>query len=161
MTTPSSSSSTLSPLRVAVTGGTSGLGLALVRALHARGAQVAFVARDARRVQRVADELPGTHGIVGDIADKLDTHRLALQINAALGGLDVLVNNAATNPYAGPLIDADVGRFDKTVQINLRAGLTFATAAALVWAAGRVFRVGLLMQGKTATFGQMVRWLSA
>ncbi len=86
-------------LRVAVTGGTSGLGLALVRALHAQGARVAFVARDAGRVQRVAAELASTHaahGIVGDIASKTDTHRIALQINAALGGLDVLVNNASS-----------------------------------------------------------------
>lgn len=90
------SSSTLQDLRIAVTGGTSGLGLALVRALHARGARVAFVARDAGRVQRVAAELPGTHGIVGYIASKTDTHRIALQINAALGGLDVLVNNASS-----------------------------------------------------------------
>lgn len=93
MSTPTS---TLQGIRVAVTGGTSGLGLALVRALHAEGARVAFVARDASRVQRVAAELAGTHGIVGDIANKTDTHRIALQINAALGGLDVLVNNASS-----------------------------------------------------------------
>jgi NAD(P)-dependent dehydrogenase (short-subunit alcohol dehydrogenase family) len=89
-------SNTLQDLRVAVTGGTSGLGLALVRTLHAQGAHVAFVARDASRVQRVAAELAGTHGIAGDIASKTDTHRIALQINAALGGLDVLVNNASS-----------------------------------------------------------------
>jgi len=47
-------------------------------------------------VQRAAAELAGTHGIVGDIASKTDTHRIALQINAALGGLDVLVNNASS-----------------------------------------------------------------
>jgi NAD(P)-dependent dehydrogenase (short-subunit alcohol dehydrogenase family) len=86
----------LQGLRVAVTGGTSGLGLALVRTLHAQGARVAFVARDASRVQRVAADAPGTHGIAGDIANKSDTHRIALQINAALGGLDVLVNNASS-----------------------------------------------------------------
>ena len=93
MSTPTT---TLQGIRVAVTGGTSGLGLALVRALHAQGGRVAFVARDASRVQRVAAELAGTHGIVGDIANKTDTHRIALQINAALGGLDVLVNNASS-----------------------------------------------------------------
>jgi NAD(P)-dependent dehydrogenase (short-subunit alcohol dehydrogenase family) len=92
----STTASTLQHLRIAVTGGTSGLGLALVRALHAQGARVAFVARDASRVQRVATELAGTHGIVGDIASKTDTHRIALQINAALDGLDVLVNNASS-----------------------------------------------------------------
>jgi NAD(P)-dependent dehydrogenase (short-subunit alcohol dehydrogenase family) len=86
----------LSGLRVAVTGGTSGLGLALVHALQSRGARVAFVARDPDRVRRIAIELPGTHGIVGDVARKEDAHRIALQINAALGGLDVLVNNASS-----------------------------------------------------------------
>ena len=83
-------------LRVAITGGTSGLGLALVRALHAAGAQVAFVARDAARVARTAATLPGTHGIAGDVSRKDDIHRIALQINATLGGLDLLIHNAST-----------------------------------------------------------------
>ena len=83
-------------LRVAITGGTSGLGLALVRALHAAGAQVAFVARDTARVARTAAALPGTHGIAGDVSRKDDIHRIALQINATLGGLDLLIHNAST-----------------------------------------------------------------
>jgi len=84
------------PLRVAITGGTSGLGLALVRELRRRGARIAFVARTREHVDRVARELPGTHGIVGDVARKDDIHPIALQITAALGGLDVLVNNASS-----------------------------------------------------------------
>ncbi|HEY9066648.1 MAG TPA: SDR family oxidoreductase [Burkholderiaceae bacterium] len=94
--TSSSSAAPLAGLRIAITGGTSGLGLALLRALQAQRARVAFVARDAARVRRTAIELPGTHGIVGDVSRKDDTHRIALQINAALGGLDVLVNNASS-----------------------------------------------------------------
>jgi len=86
----------LAGLRVAITGGTSGLGLALLQALSARGARVAFVARDAARVRRVAHDLPGSHGIVGDIARRDDIHPIALQVTAALGGLDVLVNNASS-----------------------------------------------------------------
>jgi NAD(P)-dependent dehydrogenase (short-subunit alcohol dehydrogenase family) len=86
----------MNELRMAVTGGTSGLGLALVRELHRRGAHVAFVARTRERVEQVARDLPGTHGIVGDIARKGDIHPIALQIGAALGGLDVLVNNASS-----------------------------------------------------------------
>ena len=82
-------------LRVAITGGTAGLGLALVRALHAHGAQVAFVARTAARVEAVAKELPGTHGIVGDVAVKEDIHPIALQILGRLGGVDALINNAS------------------------------------------------------------------
>ena len=53
--------SSLNGLRVAVTGGTSGLGLALVKALRARGAEVAFIARDAQRVAEVARQVAGSH----------------------------------------------------------------------------------------------------
>jgi NAD(P)-dependent dehydrogenase (short-subunit alcohol dehydrogenase family) len=82
-------------LRVAITGGTSGLGLALVRELHGRGARVAFVARTRDRVERVARELAGVHGVVGDVSLKTDIHPVAVQVIGALGGLDVLVNNAS------------------------------------------------------------------
>jgi NAD(P)-dependent dehydrogenase (short-subunit alcohol dehydrogenase family) len=82
-------------LRVAVTGGTSGLGLALVHRLHEHGARVAFIARHPERVAEVARAHPGAHGIVGDVASKDDIYRIALQILGELGGLDVLVNNAS------------------------------------------------------------------
>jgi NAD(P)-dependent dehydrogenase (short-subunit alcohol dehydrogenase family) len=82
-------------LRAAVTGGTSGLGLALVQELVERGARVAFVARGRQRVERVARDHPGAHGIAGDVASKEDIHPIALQILGALGGLDLLVNNAS------------------------------------------------------------------
>jgi len=86
----------LQGLRVAVTGGTSGLGLALVRTLRERGAEVAFVARNAQRVAAVAREVQGSHGIAGDVSWKLETHAIAIQIGSALGGLDVLINNASS-----------------------------------------------------------------
>jgi NAD(P)-dependent dehydrogenase (short-subunit alcohol dehydrogenase family) len=108
-------------LRVAVTGGTSGLGLALVRALHAEGAHVAFVARDAQRLARTAAQLPGTHGIAGDVARKDDIHRIALQISATLGGLDLLIHNAST---LGPtplklLADTDCEELEAALATNL------------------------------------------
>lgn len=78
-----------------MTGGTSGLGLALVRECLNRGAQVAFVARRRNGVERVAREHQGTHGVVGDVSKKGDIHPIAIQIVGALGGLDVLVNNAS------------------------------------------------------------------
>ena len=82
-------------LRVAVTGGTSGLGLALVRELSGRGARVAFVARTRERVLDVARENAGAHGVVGDVSAKDDIYPIALQVTGELGGLDVLVNNAS------------------------------------------------------------------
>ena len=108
-------------LRVAITGGTSGLGLALLQALHARGAQLAFVARHAERVAEVARRYPGLHGIVGDVSAKDDIHPIALQVNAALGGLDVLVNNASS---LGPvplalLADTDCEDLEQALSTNL------------------------------------------
>ena len=84
------------PFRIAVTGGTSGLGAALVRELHRRGAAVTFVARHRDHVSRTTRDVPGTHGIVGDISRKEDIHPIALQILGTLGGLDVLINNASS-----------------------------------------------------------------
>jgi len=83
-------------LRVAVTGGTSGLGLALVRELLDRGARVAFVARNKEGVERVARERSDAHGIVGDVSQKADIYPIAIQVLGALGGVDVLVNNASS-----------------------------------------------------------------
>jgi NAD(P)-dependent dehydrogenase (short-subunit alcohol dehydrogenase family) len=82
-------------MRVAITGGTSGLGLALVDLLHKAGARVAFVARTRERVEQVVRDHPGTHGIIGDVAAKDDIYPMALQILGELGGLDVLINNAS------------------------------------------------------------------
>jgi NAD(P)-dependent dehydrogenase (short-subunit alcohol dehydrogenase family) len=81
----------LNGIRAAVTGGTAGLGGALVRELAQRGARVAFVART-----RAASPMTGTHGIVGDISRKEEIHPIALQIVGNLGGLDVLINNASS-----------------------------------------------------------------
>ena len=109
------------PLRVAVTGGTSGLGFALVEAFAARGDRVAFVARDAGRVARVAAAIAGSHGIVGDVARKEDVHAIALQIGGALGGLDVLIHNASS---LGPmplalLADTDCEDFEAALATNV------------------------------------------
>jgi NAD(P)-dependent dehydrogenase (short-subunit alcohol dehydrogenase family) len=82
-------------LRVAVTGGTSGLGLALVREFLNRRAQVAFVARHRDGVERVVRERKGAHGVVGDVSKKDDVYPIAIQLVGALGGLDVLINNAS------------------------------------------------------------------
>jgi len=111
----------LTGLRVAVTGGTSGLGLALVEALHARRAHVAFIARHADRVATVAKAHPGTHGIVGDVSRKSDTYPLALRITAALGGLDVLINNASSlGPVPLALLgDTDCEDLERALATNL------------------------------------------
>jgi len=108
-------------LRVAITGGTSGLGLALVRELRRRGASVAFIGRRRHVVERAARDCPGTHGIVGDVSRKDDIHPIAIQVLAALGGLDVLVNNASSLgpvPLA-PLADTDCEDLELALATNV------------------------------------------
>jgi NAD(P)-dependent dehydrogenase (short-subunit alcohol dehydrogenase family) len=108
-------------VRAAITGGTSGLGLALARELAGRGAQVAIVARTAERVEAVAREHRGMFGIVGDIGRKEDIYSVALQILANLGGLDVLVNNASSLGVAplAPLGDTDCEDLERALATNL------------------------------------------
>jgi NAD(P)-dependent dehydrogenase (short-subunit alcohol dehydrogenase family) len=115
------SKQTLAGRRVAITGGTAGLGLALVRELLSRGADVAFVARKADGVVRVAQQLARAHGISGDVSNKEDIHRIALQISGALGGVDVLINNASE---LGPtplrlLADTECEDFERVLATNV------------------------------------------
>ena len=108
-------------VRVAVTGGTSGLGLALVHLLHERGARVAFVARHRDRVEQIAREHPGTHGIVGDVASKDDIYPMALQILGELSGLDILINNASDlGPTPLALLgDTECEDFERALATNV------------------------------------------
>ena len=110
----------LKGLRVALTGGTSGLGLALVRLLTERGARVAFVARSAPAVEQIARET-GAYGIVGDVGRKEDIYPVALQVTANLGGLDALINNASS---LGPtplalLADTECEELERALRVNL------------------------------------------
>ena len=108
-------------LRVAITGGTSGLGLALVRELVDRGALVAFIARHREAVERISSEHPAASGIVGDVSRKDDIHPIAIQVLGALGGLDVLVNNASSlGPVPlVPLADTDCEDLERALATNL------------------------------------------
>jgi NAD(P)-dependent dehydrogenase (short-subunit alcohol dehydrogenase family) len=111
----------LAGVRVAVTGGTYGLGLALVRELLARGAEVAFVARGREGVEQIAGENKGAHGIVGDISKKDEIYPIAIQIVGALGGLEVLINNASS---LGPeplalLADTDCEDLERALTVNV------------------------------------------
>ena len=108
-------------MRVAITGGTSGLGLALVRMLLDRGAEVAFVARNRDGVERLVREKPQGRGITGDVSKKDDIYPIAIQILGALGGLDVLINNAsALGPVPlAPLADTNCEDFELALQTNV------------------------------------------
>src|SRR5258707_6650357 len=92
----------LNGLRALVTGGTSGLGLALVQQLLDAGASVAFVARTRERVEAIACAYPSAHGIVGDVARKDDIYPIALQVVAGPAGRPPLITKPSP-PGPGPL----------------------------------------------------------
>ena len=108
-------------LRVAITGGTSGLGNALAVALHNAGAKVAFVARNRARVEDVVRKTPALHGVVGDVSSKDDIYPIAMQLLGALDGVDVLINNASTlGPVPlVPLADTNCEDLELALQTNL------------------------------------------
>ncbi|MFD3456662.1 SDR family oxidoreductase [Streptomyces sp. NPDC058691] len=82
------------PVRVLVTGGTSGLGLAMASALAAAGATVALTGRSGTRADEVAGQLPGAVGVEMDVRDEGSVARAVDQVWSRLGGIDMLVNNA-------------------------------------------------------------------
>jgi NAD(P)-dependent dehydrogenase (short-subunit alcohol dehydrogenase family) len=149
------------PLRVAITGATSGLGLALLAEFRRRGARVAFVARTARAVAEVAEE-HGAHGIVGDVARKEDIHPVALQVTAALGGLDVLVNNASSlgpTPLA-PLADTECEELAHALETNVLGPfrLTRALLGALTASAREGRGAVVLNVSSDAAVNAYARW---
>ncbi len=80
--------------RALITGGTSGLGLAMARALAEAGATVLLTGRDAARAEEVAARLPGASGLALDVRDETSVADAVELAWSRLGGLDLLVNNA-------------------------------------------------------------------
>jgi gluconate 5-dehydrogenase len=81
-------------MKVLVTGGTSGLGLAMASALAATGASVALTGRSGERAESVAADLPGAIGVAMDVRDESSVARAVDLAWSRLGGVDMLVNNA-------------------------------------------------------------------
>lgn len=122
--------------RVAIiTGGSRGIGAATALALVREGAAVALTSRKQEALDTVADqiraEVPGARLITraGHAADEEAAAAIVAATKDAFGRLDVLVNNAATSPYFGPLSDLDRARADKTVDVNMWGPLMWAQQA--------------------------------
>jgi NAD(P)-dependent dehydrogenase (short-subunit alcohol dehydrogenase family) len=107
-----------------VTGGSRGIGKAIAQTYVDAGAQVMITSRNAESCEAAANEIGGgAHFEAGHIGRDEDVERVIEATMNRLGRIDILVNNAATNPYAGLTIDIDRARWDKTFEINLTAPL--------------------------------------
>lgn len=104
-----------------VTGASSGIGAATARLLAAGGTTVGLVARRADRLQQVLEDCrqgaPGSRVWVADLSDPDEARRVARQAWEALGGVDVLVNNAAT-PMRRPVTRLTVADVERTMRTN-------------------------------------------
>jgi NAD(P)-dependent dehydrogenase (short-subunit alcohol dehydrogenase family) len=113
---------------VVVTGGGRGIGLAIARALAARGARIAIGDIDEALARRAADEIGGFGGYL-DVRDRASFAAFLAATQAALGPVDVLVNNAGIMP-SGPFTAEPDGLSDAQIDINLR-GVIHGCKAAL------------------------------
>lgn len=107
-----------------VTGSSRGIGEAIGRTLAAYGADVIISSRRQEECENVASSIRDNghkaNAMACHIGDPSQIDRVFNQIKDKYGRLDILVNNAATNPHFGPIINTDVSMFQKTVDVNIR-----------------------------------------
>jgi NAD(P)-dependent dehydrogenase (short-subunit alcohol dehydrogenase family) len=120
-----------------VTGGSRGIGRAIALALAEAGAKVAISSRKAEACQAVVDEITAAGGTAistpGHAGRAEDVERITAQVMESFGRLDILVNNAATNPQFGPLVETTEAAFDKVNEVNVKGPWMFARAAHKAW----------------------------
>ena len=107
-----------------VTGASRGIGESIARLLAEQGAHVIVSSRKIDGCKTVADSIVADGGSaealachVGNMDDITNTFS---SIKASHGQLDILINNAAANPYFGHILDTDLGAYNKTVEVNIR-----------------------------------------
>jgi NAD(P)-dependent dehydrogenase (short-subunit alcohol dehydrogenase family) len=126
-----------------VTGASRGIGKAIAATFAASGAQVMLTSRKLDALDAAALEMEGDVATfaanVGDI--EAGQACVAATIER-FGGLDILVSNAATNPYYGATLGVDPSRYDKTFQVNLRGPLFWTQAA---WEAAFKAKPGVIV----------------
>lgn len=113
---------------VLVTGGGSGIGLAIARAMHHAGAHVVITGRDMGKLDRARDELSGITAIRADLTDRAEREQLITAVLAAGRTLDILVNNAGIMQYFELAADRALDRLDDELELDLHAPIHLATA---------------------------------
>lgn len=108
------------PLRIVITGGSSGIGAALARALAADGHSVVICARRGDRLKEVAAASPSITAHVCDVSDEAQVAAFAKAVTAEHGAVDVLINCAGGFGEIGPVALTDSARWWRTLETNLR-----------------------------------------
>jgi len=107
-----------------VTGGSRGIGYASALAFAAAGADVVVASRKQADLDKVADEIRAkgrkSFAVAAHTAKMEDSRMLVEKIMAEFGRIDILFNNSGTNPYFGPLMDAEEWAWDTTMNVNLK-----------------------------------------
>lgn len=120
-----------------VTGGSRGIGRAIALAMAGCGARVAVCSRHLDACQAVVDEIAGTGGealaVTANVGHAADVPTLVGAVMDRFGALDILVNNAATNPQFGPLVDAADSAVDRIFEVNVQGPLRLTAAAVHAW----------------------------
>jgi NAD(P)-dependent dehydrogenase (short-subunit alcohol dehydrogenase family) len=115
---------------IVITGASRGIGEAIARAAVDAGARVALASRKQADLDQVASSLPADHAIAVacHTGKPGDVDAMFAKAIERFGRVDGLVNNAATNPYFGPLIDTPDAAIDKTFEVNVKGYLYCARA---------------------------------
>jgi len=119
-----------SGLRVLVTAGAAGIGLAIARTFAGHGARVHICDVDTSSLATAARELPAVSQTVADVAKLADVDRLFADATRALGGLDVLVNNAGIAGPTGLVEELDPADWDRCIDVDLN-GMFYCTRLAM------------------------------
>ncbi|HEY2813292.1 MAG TPA: SDR family oxidoreductase [Acidimicrobiales bacterium] len=113
-----------------VTGASKGIGRAIAAALATSGARVMLSSRKQDALDAAAAAIDGEVATFAANAGEPEQAQACIdKTMSTFGAIDILVNNAATNPYMGPSIDIDLARYDKTFQVNLRGPLVWSQLA--------------------------------
>ncbi len=116
-----------------VTGASRGIGESIARLLASRGAHVIVSSRKIDACQAVADSIKAdghkASAFACHVGDMEQIAAIFEHIKSEFGQIDILVNNAAANPYYGHILDTDLAAFDKTVEVNIRGYFFMSTAA--------------------------------
>ncbi len=149
-----------------ITGASRGIGLAVAQAYAAAGAKVVLASRKQADLDAAANQIRAVGGealaIAAHTGSEEAVQTLVEQAVAAFGGIDIAVNNAATNPHFGPVLTAEESHWDKILDVNVKGYFRVAKACAAIMktrGGGKIINVASIA-GKTPQPGMGIYCVS-